>query len=104
MKGEGVPVSKEKAFLWLGKASDQGLDISHFVLGHMLIADASVVSNPIKAYAYFKISAETVEQSRINVAKLESAMSPADVAKGKEEAQRLQKDIAAKIAAKAAGK
>ncbi len=104
MKGKGVAVSKEKAFMWLSKASDQGLDVSHFALGYMLIADAGVVSNPVKAYAYFKISAETVEQSRINVARLESEMSPADIAKGKEYALKLQKEIAEKIATKAAGK
>jgi TPR repeat protein len=104
MKGEGVAVSKEKAFFWLQKASDQGLDVSNFVMGYMLIADDGVVRNPIKAYAYFKISEETVPQSRINVGRLESEMSPSDIAKGKEHALKLQKQIAEKIAAKKAGK
>ncbi len=104
MKGEGVAVSKENAFMWFQKASEQGLDISSFALGHMLIAGEGVARNQIKAYAYFKISAETIEQSRLYVTRLESEMTFADIVKGKEHALKLQKMISEKIAEKNAVK
>ena len=56
----------------------------------------------VEAYAYFNLASSTDEDARSKCGILEKRMSPDDLLRGRERTMELQKEIAAKIAAKLA--
>ena len=56
----------------------------------------------VEAYAYFNLASSTDEDARSKCGILEKMMSPDDLLRGRERTMELQKEIAAKIAAKLA--
>ena len=58
--------------------------------------------NHVEAYAYFNLASSTDEDARSKCGILEKRMSPDDLLRGRERTLELQKEIAAKIAAKLA--
>jgi predicted secreted protein len=63
-----------------------------------------VAKDVIEAYAYLSLAGTTYELARGRLAALEKQMSGDQIVAGKKRAKELQKEIDAKIAAKAAGK
>ena len=103
-EGEGVSKSLVQAISWYRKAADQGVDYALHTLGNCYAEGKGVAKDEIEAHAYYNLAGATYERSREKLAVLEKQMTPDRIAAGKNRAKELQKEIDAKIAAKAAGK
>lgn len=93
-----------QAVSWYRKAADQGDARAQDRLANHYRHGEGVAKNVIEAYAYLSLSGATYELARGRLAVPEKQMSEAQIAAGKKRTKELQKEIYAKIAAKAAGK
>jgi len=71
-------------------------------MGLCYATGSGVAQDEIEAYAYWSLG--TVEFARKKIADFEKQMTAERIATGKKRSKELQKEIDAKIAAKAAGK
>ena len=90
-------VEKVKLFR---EAADQGDAEAQAKLGYAYYHGSGVVKDEIEAYAYLNLVRMTDENVSRNLAILEKDMSPDQIAAGQKRTKELQKEIAAKLAAK----
>jgi hypothetical protein len=102
--GLGVAEDQVQAVSWYRKAADQGDARAQDRLANHYRHGEGVAKDVIEAYAYLSLSGITYELARGRLAVLEKQMSGDQIAAGKKRTKELQKEIEAKIAAKAAGK
>ena len=113
--GKGVEKDFVQAVKWYRKASEQGYVLAQYYLGGFYANGEGVAKDLIEAYAYWNEG--TVEYSRRKLAALEKQMTAEQIAAGKKRTKELkreledkiyenalQKEYAAKIAEKPAGK
>ena len=103
--GKGVAKDDVESVKWFRKAADQGDASCQYILGHCYAnGKGSLAKDDVEAYAYYNLAGITIEEARKNRDILEKKLSPDAVSRGQQRSTELQKEIEAKIAAKAAGK
>ena len=104
-KGNGVAKDQAQAVTWWRKAADQGDAQAQFMLALCFDGGlAGVEKNAVEAYALYHLGSSFDDLALTNLAKLEKRMSQDEIAGGKKRVKDLQKEIDARIAAKAAKK
>jgi hypothetical protein len=88
-----------EAVKWYRKAADQGSGEAHYHLGMCYAEGRGVAPDEVEAYAYLKLA-----NVRLELGKVENALSPEARQRGQVRFKKLQKEIEVKIAAKKAGK
>jgi len=96
--GEGVLQNYKEAVYWTHKAAEQGLAEAQNNLGASYLAGDGVPKHYQKAYMWFLLAKangdeETKKLARKGINLLESALSPAEIAAGQEEAVKMQAKI-----------
>jgi TPR repeat protein len=104
-KAYGVIKDQVQAVTWWRKAADQGHAQAQFMLALCFDGGlAGVEKNAVEAYALYNLGSSFDDLALTNLAKLEKRMSQDEIAAGKKRVKDLQKEIDARIAAKAAKK
>ena len=102
--GNGVAKDQGEAVKWYMKSAHQGDAVAQFLLGNCYHEGKGVAKDEIEAYAYWVLAGSSNRAARTEISNLEKQMSGDQIVAGKKRAMELQKEIDAKIAAKAAGK
>jgi TPR repeat protein len=102
--GFGVPKDFAKAISYYQTAIELGVDWAINNLGALYANGEGVAKDEVEAYAYYNIAGITIEEARTNRNNLEKTISREEIAAGQRRTKELQKEIAAKIEAKKAGK
>jgi hypothetical protein len=99
-----VTKDEVEAVKWYRKAAEQGDAQAQHFLGLAYELGEGVAKDDIEAYAYFNLSGITNENARKWRAIFEKKLSQEAILRGQQRTKELQREIEAKIAAKAAGK
>ena len=92
--GEGVPEDDRQAVVWYRKAAEQGDAGAQYNLGLLYAKGEGVPKDYVRAYAWFNLAAAQAEENAAEVRTLvRRLMTAAQIA----EAQRLSRDLAARI-------
>jgi TPR repeat protein len=103
-RGFGVTKDYAQAVHYYRLAVDRGHPWALCNLGVLYANGEGVTKDEIEAYAYYNIAGINLEAGRTNRSNLEKTLSRDEIAAGQRRTKELQKEIDAKIAAKAAGK
>ncbi len=102
-RGWGVAKDVVQAITYYRIAIDLGEPWAINNLGVLYDEGEGVAKDEVEAYAHYNLAGITLEEARSNRKKLEKTLSREEIAAGQRRTKELQKEIAARIAAKAAG-
>ena len=102
--GLGVAKDSVRAISYYQTAVGLGVTWAINNLGALYEYGDGVAKDEVEAYAYYNIAGITLEAARKNRSNLEKKISRDEIAAGQRRTKELQKEIDAKISAKAAGK